>query len=129
MERALADGMDVVNMSIGAAFQTWPEYPTAMAADALVDAGVVVVASIGNSGLNGVYSASAPGVGRKVIGVGSIDNSHVELALFRVSPDDQAFGFLPGRRRRRRQPQDRPARTYRLADDPDDACARFQPAV
>jgi hypothetical protein len=30
MERALADGMDVLNMSIGSAFQ-WPQYPTAVA--------------------------------------------------------------------------------------------------
>jgi minor extracellular serine protease Vpr len=95
MERALADGMDVVNMSIGSAFQTWPQYPTAVGADALVDAGVVVVTSIGNSGANGVYSASAPGVGRKVIGTASFDNTHVELALFRVSPDARAIGFMP----------------------------------
>ena len=53
MERALADDMDVLNMSIGSAFNTWPQYPTADAADACVNAGVVVVASIGNSGANG----------------------------------------------------------------------------
>ena len=29
MERTLADGMDVLNMSIGDAFNTWPESPTA----------------------------------------------------------------------------------------------------
>ena len=40
-------------MSIGAAFNNWPQYPTAVAADNLVDAGVTVVTSIGNSGLNG----------------------------------------------------------------------------
>ena len=39
MERALADGMQVVNQSIGSSFQ-WPEYPTAKAADRLVKAGV-----------------------------------------------------------------------------------------
>ena len=50
MERALADGMDVLNMSIGDAFNNWPASPTAAASDALVDAGMVVVASIGNSG-------------------------------------------------------------------------------
>lgn len=94
MERALADGADVVNMSIGAAFQTWPQYPTAVAADALVDAGVVVVTSIGNSGANGTYSASAPGVGRNVIGVASFDNSHIELPSFTVSPGDGTFGYL-----------------------------------
>jgi subtilisin family serine protease len=93
MERALEDGMHVLNMSIGSAFQTWPQYPTAVGADALVDAGVVVVASIGNSGANGVYSAGAPGVGRKVIGVASFDNSHVELPIFKVSADDTAIGY------------------------------------
>src|SRR5688572_6903965 len=62
MERALNDGMHVLNMSIGSAFQTWPQYPTAAGADALVDAGMIVVTSIGNSGASGVYSASAPGV-------------------------------------------------------------------
>ena len=92
MERALADGADVVNMSIGAAFQTWPQYPTAVAADALVDAGVVVVTSIGNSGASGLYSASAPGVGRKVIGVASFDNTHTELPYFEVSPGG-AYGY------------------------------------
>jgi len=64
MERALADGMDVVNMSIGAGFQSWPQYPTAVAADALVEAGIIVVVANGNEGGFGVYSAAAPGVGR-----------------------------------------------------------------
>lgn len=93
MERALDDGMQVLNMSIGSAFQSWPQYPTAAAADALVDAGVIVVASIGNSGASGVYSASAPGVGRKVIGVASFDNTHLELPFFTAQPDDRAFGY------------------------------------
>jgi subtilisin family serine protease len=38
MERALADHMDILNMSIGSAF-TWPQYPTAVAADRLVRGG------------------------------------------------------------------------------------------
>ncbi len=75
MEMALDDGMDVVNMSIGAAFWGWPQYPTAAASDRLVNAGVVVVASIGNSGTSGTFAAGAPGVGKKVIGVASFDNT------------------------------------------------------
>jgi minor extracellular serine protease Vpr len=94
MERALADGMHVVNMSLAAGFQTWPQYPTSAAADALVDAGVVVVAAIGNNGANGVYSAASPGVGRKVIGVASFENSHIELPFFTVSPGATPFGYL-----------------------------------
>ena len=77
MELALADHADVLNMSIGSAFGNWPESPEAVASDNLVDAGVVVVASIGNSGANGgqLWSAGAPGVARKVIGVASFDNT------------------------------------------------------
>jgi minor extracellular serine protease Vpr len=92
MERALEDGMDVLNMSIGAAFQTWPQYPTAVAADTLVDAGMIVVTSIGNSGASGVYSAGAPGVGRKVIGVASFDNTHLEMPTFVANA--RPFGYV-----------------------------------
>jgi minor extracellular serine protease Vpr len=94
MERALADGMQVLNMSIGSAYQ-WPQYPTATAADRLVNKGVSVVTSIGNSGATGLYSASAPGVGKKVIGVASIDNTHVSLLTFTVSPDGVSIGYGP----------------------------------
>lgn len=93
MERALADGMDVVNQSIGAAFQTWPGYPTAVASDNLVDAGVVMVASIGNSGASGTWSAGAPGVGEKVIGVASYDNTHVTAQVMEV--DGKDYPFMP----------------------------------
>jgi minor extracellular serine protease Vpr len=92
MERALADGMQVLNMSIGSAFQ-WPEYPTAAASDRAVNKGMVVVASIGNSGANGAYAAGAPGLGSKVIGVASFDNTHVRLASFTISPDATPIGY------------------------------------
>jgi minor extracellular serine protease Vpr len=94
MDRALADDMDVLNMSIGSAFNTHPQYPTAVGSDALVDAGMTVVASAGNSGANGLFSGGAPGVGRKVIGVASMDNSHVELKTFTAAPDDKSFGYI-----------------------------------
>jgi minor extracellular serine protease Vpr len=94
MERVLADRMHVLNMSIGAAFQ-WPQYPTARASDRLVNAGVTVVASIGNSGANGLYSAGAPGVGEKVIGVASFDNSHINSLSFIVNPSGQQVAYLP----------------------------------
>jgi minor extracellular serine protease Vpr len=83
MEMALKDKMHILNMSIGSAFQ-WPQYPTAVAASRLVDKGMVVVASIGNSGTSGVYAAGAPGLGEKVIGVASFDNTDVFLPYFEV---------------------------------------------
>ena len=91
MEMALADDMDVLNMSIGSAF-TWPQYPTAQASDRLVNKGMVVVASIGNSGASGLYSAGAPGLGKKVIGVASIDNSDALLPYFLVN--DTKIGYI-----------------------------------
>ena len=94
MERALADHMDVLNMSIGSAF-TWPQYPTAVAADRLVTKhGIAVVASIGNSGANGLYSAGAPGLGEKVIGVAAFDNTHATLTYFTASSDAAKIGWV-----------------------------------
>ncbi len=79
LEMAHADGMDVVNQSLGAARQ-WPQYPTAQATSRLVKKGVVMVASIGNNGPGGsppdaLFAAGAPGVGKNVIGVASYDNA------------------------------------------------------
>ena len=93
MERALADKMQILNMSIGSSFQ-WPDYPSAAAADRLVNKGVIVVCSIGNAGANGLYAASAPGVGQKVIGTASFNNSHVNnLLSFTITPDGQHIGY------------------------------------
>jgi minor extracellular serine protease Vpr len=94
LEMAWKDRMDVVNMSLGAAFQ-WPQYPTAVASDRLVKKGVVVVASAGNSGANGAFSLSAPSVGEKVISVASFDNVAVTLSIFTLSPDGRAIGYTP----------------------------------
>lgn len=92
MERASGDGMRVVNMSIGSGYQ-WPQYPTAVAADNLVDDGVVVVTSGGNNGGNGVYATGAPGVGSKVIATASFDNTHVVQTYFTISPDGAKIGY------------------------------------
>jgi subtilisin family serine protease len=93
MERALDDDMDILNMSIGDAFNTWHQSPTGQAATRLVKRGMVVVASIGNSGASGVWSGGVPGMGTKVIGVASFDNSHVALNTFTISPDDTSIGY------------------------------------
>lgn len=79
LERAYADGMQVINQSLGSGRQ-WPQYPTAQASSRLVNKGIVMVASIGNNGPGGstpdaLFAAGAPGVGEKVIGVASYDNA------------------------------------------------------
>ena len=50
LERALANGMQIIKQSLGASRQ-WPQYPTAQASSRLAKKGVVMVVSIGNSGL------------------------------------------------------------------------------
>ena len=53
-----------------------------------------MVASIGNSGASGLYSAGAPGVGKKVIGVASFDNTaRRRCRFFTISPDDTPIGY------------------------------------
>lgn len=94
MERAYADGADILNISIGAPYQ-WPDYPTAQAADRLVERGIIVVASAGNEGANGLYAAAAPGIGRRVISVASFDNASASVAAFAVTPDGRKVGYLP----------------------------------
>ncbi len=92
MEMASGDGVQVVNMSIGADRQ-WPSYPTAAAATRLVNQGVSVVCSAGNSGAIGLYASAAPAVGSKVISVASFDNNFLNQSAFTVSPDDHPIGY------------------------------------
>ena len=85
LERAYADGMQVVNQSLGAGRQ-WPQYPTAQASSRLASKGVVMVASIGNNGPGGsspdaLFAAGAPGVGANVIGVASYDNAQQSFVV------------------------------------------------
>ncbi|MFD0865878.1 S8 family serine peptidase, partial [Tessaracoccus lubricantis] len=74
MERAQADGMDVVNLSLGASFEAWAEYPTAQAADRLAASGVVVVAAVGNDGEYLGQSLGAPATGHDVIAVAAFES-------------------------------------------------------
>jgi minor extracellular serine protease Vpr len=91
-ERAINDGMDVLNLSIGDAFA----WDTDVIAQAMNEATkhIIVVISAGNSGANGLFSLSSAGNAKDVIGVASLDNSHVELNTFKAAPDDAAFGYI-----------------------------------
>ena len=58
IEWSVDNGMDVINMSLGNVFGTAND-PSAVAADNAAQAGIVVVASAGNSGPN-QYIGGAP---------------------------------------------------------------------
>jgi minor extracellular serine protease Vpr len=87
MEMAVVDEMDVVNMSIGSDWFDWPSAPFGAAGDAMVDAGVVLVSSAGNSSEWGLYGHSNPALGDKVISVASMDNKKVYMDYAKVEGD------------------------------------------
>ena len=77
LNRAMADGVDVVNMSLGSPFGT-PEDPEAVAVDTLAQAGIVVVASAGNSGAS-AYITGAPAAADRAISVAALDASRATV--------------------------------------------------
>ncbi|QFP75999.1 S8 family serine peptidase [Deinococcus sp. AJ005] len=94
MERAQADGMGVLNISLGVPFQ-WPQYPTARAASRLVKRGMVVSAAAGDSGKGGPYSVGAPALGENVLAVASVENTRVRLGNFTLSTGGAVIGYRP----------------------------------
>jgi minor extracellular serine protease Vpr len=102
LEMAAADGMDVINMSLGAGY-AWGDYPTSKVSDQLVEDGVVVVASAGNAGASGVFSLGAPGNAEKVIGVASADNLFMNAHVMEIVESRRRWqrpGALQRHRRR-----------------------------
>jgi subtilisin family serine protease len=67
IEWSVDNGMDVINMSLGSSFGKSDD-PSAVAADNAAQAGIVVVASAGNSG-PGRYLTGAPATGNRVVSV------------------------------------------------------------
>ncbi|MFC4714235.1 S8 family serine peptidase [Planococcus dechangensis] len=69
IERAVTDGADVMNLSLGAAVND-PDYATSIALDTAMADGVVAVTSNGNSGPNN-WTVGSPGTSREAISVGA----------------------------------------------------------
>lgn len=74
VDAAVADGMDVLNLSLGGSFHGNNDL-LAIGLDNAVDAGVVVAVAAGNSG-PGAGTLESPGRARKVITVGASTNQH-----------------------------------------------------
>lgn len=71
MDQAYRDGMNVVNLSLGATSVSWPNetgYPLTQQAALMVSRGVVVVAAVGNTD-KGLFTAGSPAVAPGVIAV------------------------------------------------------------
>lgn len=97
MQMAADQGMDVVNMSIGADYVVFSGYPTAVSADAMADKGIVVTVAQGNIGDKGRWTMGAPGSSNKVITVGSVDNVIETNYYLTVSTNEGArFAYATG---------------------------------
>ncbi|KAF9280195.1 hypothetical protein BGZ68_007439 [Mortierella alpina] len=83
MERAYADGMDVVNLSLGGG-SAWAYTPLSKAAGQLAHLGVVVVAAVGNDGELGIDEVSSPSINENVISVASYEGSGYLANYFQV---------------------------------------------
>src|SRR5919198_2291195 len=79
INRAVKDGVDVINMSLGSVLGR-PDDPSAVASNNAVAAGVVVVTSAGNSGA-APYLTGSPGVASKAISTAAEETT----ASFRVA--------------------------------------------
>ncbi|WP_199614184.1 S8 family peptidase [Paenibacillus alkalitolerans] len=79
VEEAVADGMDVLNLSLGGTPHKGADLLD-MTVNAATEAGVVVVISAGNEG-PGNYTVGSPGTADKVITVAATTNSHT-FAMF-----------------------------------------------
>jgi minor extracellular serine protease Vpr len=74
VDAAVADGMDVLNLSLGGGYHGNNDL-LAIGLDNAVDAGVVVAVAAGNSG-PGPGTLQSPGRARKIITVGASTNQH-----------------------------------------------------
>lgn len=71
IEQAVADGVKVMNLSLGANYND-PLYPTSIAINNAVLSGVTAVVAAGNSG-DGLYSLGSPGSASLALTVGASD--------------------------------------------------------
>ncbi|MGZ6343915.1 MAG: cell wall-binding repeat-containing protein [Candidatus Limnocylindrales bacterium] len=71
IDRAVLDGMDVINMSLGSPFGLG-DSPDAVASDNAAAAGTVVATSSGNEG-PGAYMTGSPGVASRAINTAAVD--------------------------------------------------------
>ncbi|KAI1298884.1 hypothetical protein EDD11_006608 [Mortierella claussenii] len=92
MERAFADGMDVINMSLGGG-SSYKSNPQAVLGDRLVAKGMALAAAAGNDGDQGVWMVSDTGLGDLSSSVASFDNIYGYYSYFTYS--NKTFLYTP----------------------------------
>src|SRR6266487_2075561 len=122
VDAAIADGMDVLNLSLGGTYHGNNDL-LAMGLDNAVDAGVVVAVAAGSSG-TGPGTLESPGRARKIITVGASTNQHFVGQPFTYPAGGgttigAAVGEFPAL----------PTASYELFDTHTTACASVDPGA
>src|SRR5438105_11865429 len=116
VDAAIADGMDVLNLSLGGGYHGNNDL-LAIGLDNAVDAGVVVAVAAGNSGPGG-GTVESPGRARNVITVGASTNQHFVGEPFRYpAGDGNTVGTAVG------EFDALPRASYNLFDTESDGCS------
>lgn len=98
MEKALEDGVDIMNLSLGN-IVNGPDYPTSIAVNRAVDLGIAMVIANGNSGPNH-WTVGSPATATNAFSVGALESSqtipslHVKKAN-KLIPMTMMQGSLP----------------------------------
>ncbi len=79
LEKAVKDGMDIINLSLGNTING-PDWPTSMAVDRAVELGVSVVIANGNTGPQ-LWTVGSPATATKAISVGASTREYSEPIL------------------------------------------------
>jgi len=98
MERALKDGVDIMNLSLGNVVNG-PDYPTSIAVNRAVDLGLAVVIANGNNGPNH-WTVGSPATATKAVSVGATISPQTIPSLHINKENKQIFmelmqGSLP----------------------------------
>ncbi len=126
LNRAKFDKMNVVNLSLGSDFDSWPSYPDAVAVANLAKAGVVVAVAAGNSGDTGLFSAGTPAVGAGVISVASYEGATIRTKAIAVNGVKYAYTQVDGTAE---APVDNTIPLTLVAASPLEGCTAISPVV
>jgi minor extracellular serine protease Vpr len=92
IDRAVADGANVINMSLGATYGG-DDSLDSIASDAAAQSGVIVVAAAGNEG-SSAYVAGEPGSASRVLDVAAVDSSFAQFPAATIDTTPAVTGLI-----------------------------------
>lgn len=97
IQRAYADGCDIINLSIGYEGGGYQDSPISHLIDTISQKGVLVVASAGNGGPNGAFNGNGDATGNLVTSVGAVNTGMLigyEAEALASNGDSFKFTYL-----------------------------------